>query len=80
MFENTTVPRIAVFFCKTQQSFNNKFQTFIINSYRYAREMSNSIAYIVLSSLGVSTVTLVFGGVTFLSVCKFIYYLLQNCY
>ncbi|CAL1680771.1 unnamed protein product [Lasius platythorax] len=34
---------------------------------RYAKEMSNSIAHVVLSSLGVSTVALVFGGVTFLS-------------
>lgn len=31
--------------------------------------MSNSIAHVVLSSLGVSTATLVFGGVTLLSVC-----------
>ncbi|XP_011706337.1 PREDICTED: uncharacterized protein LOC105461534, partial [Wasmannia auropunctata] len=34
---------------------------------RYAKEMSSSIAHVVLSSLGVSTVALVFGGVTFLS-------------
>ncbi|KAL6263901.1 hypothetical protein P5V15_003982 [Pogonomyrmex californicus] len=34
---------------------------------RFAKEVSNSIAHVVLSSLGVSTVALVFGGVTFLS-------------
>ncbi|XP_019700414.1 odorant receptor 43a [Harpegnathos saltator] len=34
---------------------------------RYAREVTNSIAHVVLSSLGVSTAALVFGGVTFLS-------------
>ncbi|XP_072743375.1 uncharacterized protein [Anoplolepis gracilipes] len=34
---------------------------------RFAKKMSDSIAHVVLSSLGVSTVALVFGGVTFLS-------------
>ncbi|KAG5332393.1 OR22C protein, partial [Acromyrmex heyeri] len=34
---------------------------------RFAKEMSSSIALVVLSSLGVSTIALIFGGVTFLS-------------
>ncbi|XP_014477090.1 PREDICTED: uncharacterized protein LOC106745735 [Dinoponera quadriceps] len=47
---------------------------------RFSQEISLSISHVVLSSLGISTYALVFGGVTILSVCIHIIFLNDKTY